>query len=161
MKTPIDLRGHHVLCLLTYIGRGYSTSFTENLNTIVSAFHRGHAAKIVSGYDALCHCESTPFHCPHKGSTACRTASVETKDKRTLSALRVFAPHAGHWQIGQAFHFTQPLVAELRQAFKAGSIRPACSSCEWQGLCDEIAASDFRRTLFFSSLPQGPSNTPK
>jgi hypothetical protein len=45
----IELRGHHLLCILTYMGKGYTPAFVENYDAIVAQINRGDVTlKIVS-----------------------------------------------------------------------------------------------------------------
>ncbi|OWU61413.1 2Fe-2S ferredoxin, partial [Staphylococcus aureus] len=37
----IRLRGHHLLCMLTYVGKGYSPAFVENYDAMAGRLGRG------------------------------------------------------------------------------------------------------------------------
>ncbi|TJU92322.1 MAG: DUF1284 domain-containing protein, partial [Mesorhizobium sp.] len=50
----VRLRAHHLLCLLTYVGKGYSPAFTANYDKVVKRLGEGEAVLIVSGPDAIC-----------------------------------------------------------------------------------------------------------
>ncbi len=169
MTSSITLRGHHVLCLLTYRGAGYSEKFKENFNAIVTALERGHPARIVAGYDSICHNESTFFSCPRRDSQKCKNLHEQEMDRLALSDLSRHAFTAGAWTIGSRLHLTESLVSALRKAFAQGAIRRACHGCLWGRFCTTIAQDSFCSTLLFSpwrikneSLPKrGLANNPK
>ena len=47
----VRLRPHHLLCLLTYVGKGYSPAFTANYDAIAMRIEQGEELLIVSGPD--------------------------------------------------------------------------------------------------------------
>ncbi|WP_292282104.1 DUF1284 domain-containing protein, partial [Mesorhizobium sp.] len=50
----VRLRAHHLLCLLTYVGKGYSPAFTANYDVVVKRLAGGEDILIVSGPDDIC-----------------------------------------------------------------------------------------------------------
>lgn len=50
----INMRGHHLLCVLTFEGAGYSQRFTRNLAAIVERLSAGEEILIVAGPDDIC-----------------------------------------------------------------------------------------------------------
>ena len=50
----VRLRSHHLLCLLTYVGKGYSAAFIANYDVIAKRLGRGEDILIVSGPDDIC-----------------------------------------------------------------------------------------------------------
>ena len=50
----IRLRPHHLLCLLTYSGKGYSAAFTANYDVIAGRISQGEDVLIVEGPDDIC-----------------------------------------------------------------------------------------------------------
>ena len=49
----VRLRAHH-LCMLTYIGKGYSPAFTDNMTVIAGRVSAGEKVEIVEGPDEIC-----------------------------------------------------------------------------------------------------------
>ncbi len=129
----VRLRPHHLLCMLTFAGDGYTPDFVANFAAIVRRIGAGEAIDLIDGPDDVC----APLDA--SGDTHCGNASVGRRDRTALLALA----EAG-WPVAR-----RPLVidgarlAELRAAFASGAIRAACRGCEWFDLCTEIAASDF------------------
>ena len=131
----IRLRAHHLLCLLTFIGKGYTPAFTANYRRIVARLNAGEAAELVEGPDDIC--------APMLGEPGhhCRNASVRERDMQALAdvAALLGRPLASD----ESFTFDPVRVAALRAAFAAGAIRTACQGCQWSGLCTDIAAGGF------------------
>jgi hypothetical protein len=50
----VRLRGHHLLCLLTFVGKGYTPAFTANYRRIVARLNEGAAVELVDGPDDIC-----------------------------------------------------------------------------------------------------------
>lgn len=134
----IKLRGHHLLCLLAYKGKGYTPEFSLNFTRIVRRLSRGEEAIIVAGADDLCQpmlCQPD-FHCADD-----HTSDI---DRQALADIgQVLGRDLGP---GERLVFDAQSVARLRQAFLAGEIRTACQTCSWQAHCNSIAESGFHQT---------------
>ncbi|MFA6280760.1 MAG: DUF1284 domain-containing protein [Bdellovibrionales bacterium] len=152
MKSVITLRGHHLLCLLTYVGAGYSEKFKENFNAIVKALNHGHPARIVAGYDSICHNESIFFACPHMDSQKCKNIHEQEMDRLALADLSRHIGKPQKWELGSRLALTEPLTQRMRSAFAKGAIRRACRSCPWESLCTQIAQDSFHQAKLFSPL---------
>lgn len=132
----IRLRPHHLLCMLTYIGKGYGAAFTDNYDAIVRRLGAGERVAVVAGPDDVC----APLlsDC----GAHCHRASVLERDRRaaadvgTLLGLTVAE--------GTGLRVDAALLARLRTAFRSGGIRGACVGCEWFELCTGVAGDDYR-----------------
>lgn len=134
----VRLRPHHLLCMLTYAGKGYSPDFTANMTVVVGRIAGGEEIEIVEGPDDICRpLLSEPD--PH-----CHRESVQVRDRRAsqdvgqLLGVTISA--------GELPALTEGRLDMLRQAFREGDIRAACRDCEWQDLCGRIAGDAFRGT---------------
>ncbi|MEO5804922.1 DUF1284 domain-containing protein [Devosia sp.] len=131
----ISLRPHHLLCLLTYVGKGYSLAFTANYDVIAGRLNAGEDIVIVDGPDDVCQPLLDDAD-PH-----CHNESVIERDMlaaRDLAEL-LERPIA----VGQQFLLDAGTLARQRVAFAQGQVRKACSRCEWASLCTEIAAAGY------------------
>lgn len=135
----VRLRAHHLLCVLTYVGRGYSPAFTRNMTAIAGRLARGEPARIVEGADDICRPpDAAPQdHCDGPGVLE-RDAHARARIEALLR--RPLAP-------GDRIVLDGPTLARLRAAFTAGDLRPACGGCEWQHLCTEVAATGYPQAL--------------
>lgn len=137
----IRLRAHHLLCLLTYVGRGYTPAFVAQYNALVARLNAGEPAVLVEGADDIC----APMLGPD-GRTAhhCHEPRIAERDARALAA--VASVLGVTLRPGDPIPFGATTIAALRENFAAGTIRAACAACQWDGLCSGIAASGYSRT---------------
>lgn len=133
----VRLRAHHLLCLLTYIGKGYSPGFTANYDRIVARLNRGETIFIVQGPDDICAPLLKEEAEPH-----CQQDSVAERDERAAESVAALLGRPV--RTGTRLDLGPAYLETMRQAFSAGQMRAACEGCEWSTLCDAIAASDYR-----------------
>lgn len=132
----LALRAHHLLCMLTYAGRGYSPDFVRNFDHITASLAAGAPITLVHRPDAIC----APLCCGPDGNNAhCHQESARARDAQ---ATRELAPWIGGLP-GTGLTLDAALLARLRAAFASGQIRGACDGCEWTELCSRIAADGF------------------
>jgi len=130
----VRLRAHHLLCMLTFVGEGYSPAFVANFTRIVDRIARGETIELVDGPDDVC----APLEAD--GDRHCEGATVRRRDRDARAAL---ARYTGE----PALQLTAADIAALRAQFATGTIRTACSGCEWSSLCTGIAASGYANVM--------------
>lgn len=131
----VRLRPHHLLCMLTFVGKGYTPDFVENYHAIAARLNAGESIVIVEGPDDLCQ----PL--THALDAHCFGESVNGRDQRAAQAVSALL-HIPV-QPGAEIILDAALLARLRQAFSHGDVRNACEGCEWSGLCDGVALGDY------------------
>lgn len=140
----VRLRGHHLLCVLTFIGKGYSPAFVEGMAAVVDRISTGAPIRIVEGPDDICAGHLGNDRDPH-----CLFASATERDSLALSDVSAL------WglDLGPGIELQPPSdwVERMRRAFAEGTIRAACGRCEWNELCSGLAAAGFPGTRL-----QGP-----
>lgn len=127
----VRLRPHHLLCLLTYVGKGYTPGFVANYDRIAERLSSGEDVLVVDGPDDICAallCEPEP-HC-FRDSVRVRDAQAAA-DIGDLLEMRLSA--------GARIDLHPGLLARMRKAFAEGQSRKACRGCEWSDLCSGIA----------------------
>ena len=134
----VRLRAHHLLCLLTYVGKGYSPAFTANYDKVVKRLGEGEGVVIVAGPDDIC--------APLLGEPEPHCLSQSAVERDRLAARDVGTLLGRPIQPGDRFVLDASSLAGMRKAFSVGLTRQACSGCEWSGLCDAVAASGFSHT---------------
>jgi hypothetical protein len=132
----VSIRPHHLLCMLTYLGKGYTPAFVENYSTIVQRLNGGEPVKLVEGPDALCQPMLDEPGCH------CRNESVQNRDR--TAAADIANVLGRRLENGDTLVLNRPVLSLLREAFVNGTIRKACDGCEWQPLCSNIARNAFR-----------------
>ncbi|NUQ29368.1 MAG: DUF1284 domain-containing protein [Acidobacteriaceae bacterium] len=133
----IRLRPHHLLCMLTYKGEGYSPEFIANFDRLTRQLAAGgEPVEIVSGPDDIC----APLVAG--GECHCFNESVLGRDQKAAQQLSSLL---GEPVVpGAVLELTGARLAMLRTAFRNGDIRAACEDCPWKELCDGIAVSGFK-----------------
>ncbi len=144
-ENTVRLRGHHLLCLLTYKGLGYSPEFVAGMTATAARLVAGATAEIVEGADDICEPLCRTEEHPH-----CHEATVPERDRRALSLVSNLLDRP--LKPGDRLVLDEPLRARLRSAYRDGAFEAACALCEWQLLCRDIAAGGYKDTLFRSAL---------
>jgi hypothetical protein len=134
----IRLRPHHLLCILTYAGKGYSPAFVTNYDVIAARIGAGETVSIVFAPDDIC----APLL--GEADTHCLNVSVTERDR--LAARDVAALLGNSVQEGSILTLDVARLKRMREAFATHAIRNACPGCEWQDLCTGIAAQGFEGT---------------
>ncbi|WEZ84125.1 DUF1284 domain-containing protein [Rhizobium sp. 32-5/1] len=139
----VRLRAHHLLCMLTFIGKGYTPAFTENYRRIAARLSGGETIEIVCGPDDIC--------APLAGlpEEHCLQESVIDRDEK--AAIAVSQLLARPVVEGSLITPDADLLARLRHAFRAGDIRSGCTGCEWSPLCTDVADKGFPDVLVASA----------
>lgn len=132
----VSIRPHHLLCMLTFLGKGYTPGFVANYSNIIARLTAGEDIRLVLGPDDICQPMLSEKDCH------CHNDSVRRRDDQAAAAIG--AVLATELSDGSALMLDTDSVARLRKAFAAGEIRAACSGCEWQDLCTRIAGNRFR-----------------
>lgn len=131
----VRLRAHHLLCTLTYVGKGYDAGFVANFDRLMARLSAGEEIELVEGPDDICQplLADPAAHCRRRGVLRRDEAAA-----RQIAAQRGLPTQAGLRIVPGA-----ALLAQLRDAFAAGAIREACAACEWRALCGEVAGGGF------------------
>ena len=132
----VRLRAHHLLCLLSYVGKGYSPAFTANYDKVAKRLAGGEDVLVVSGPDDICAplLEEPEPHCLRE--SAAGRDRLAARDVGNLLGRPIAA--------GALLSLDPARLAAMRQAFSVGRTREACRGCEWSDLCDTVAADGFR-----------------
>jgi uncharacterized protein len=124
-EVDIQLRGHHLLCLLGFRGMGYSEAYAANMTRVYNRLRDepDTAVTIVAGPDELCAC-FPPDAEPH-----CENASVRLLDERVLGRLDL--------QIGSTLPWTA-VIERVRGNIEPDDINVLCETCQWRsyGVCE-------------------------
>lgn len=134
----IKMRGHHLLCTLTFMGRGYSRQFEKDFARIIARIKKGELIEIVSGPDMIC---ASVKDCD---DSHCYESRITNRDKLALDSIShlIDEPISTGSVIAPLEFFNE----NYRTAFTTGQIRNACFDCQWSELCSHIAGNDFKQT---------------
>ena len=129
---PVRLRAHHFLCMLTYVGRGYSRTFTRRFDALTRQIARGRAVQLTLGPDDVC------AGLGGRKALHCRARATRKRDAaalRDLTRLGVLSRSPMRLTLGG--------LKRMRVLYAAGLTRRACAACQWKPLCDEVSARGF------------------
>jgi len=131
----VRLRAHHLLCILTYIGKGYSPAFTDNMTVIAGRISAGETIEIVEGPDDIC--------APRQAETNahCCDDSVQKRDLQAAQdvgrVLQILV------RDGAKLSLDKSSLKRLRAAFTQDKIRSACRDCQWGEICTAISTNGY------------------
>jgi uncharacterized protein len=153
----IKIRGHHLLCILTYVGKGYSDSFVNNFNNISKRLNGGALIRVVNEPDDICKGWGLKG-CPQPHNDRCHEGVVRLRDARAMEALNGVVFRKDPLSFGRRVSLTGGHAHLMRVNFTEGTIRGACGDCEWHRLCTEIAGKGYENVkLFPAAAPYGRS----
>lgn len=148
----VKLRGHHLLCMLTYEGIGYTERFVRNFDATLRRIQNSEEIEIVEGPDDIC----APLLSDENAVDGhCRLKRVERRDTRALEALSGLLGKSV--SAGSHIQITASMLERLREEFKQGRIRSACRNCPWYQTCTESADTGFvNANLVMETSKKGP-----
>ena len=122
-SSVIHLRPHHLLCLQTFIGHGYSEDFIIQMKYVKRQIRQesGATIRLVTGADDLCR------HCPNCINGSCTSDKPALFDRLTLEKLSL----------------TQDPLIQLRGIpqilqISESILHECCPGCEWKKLCRTV-----------------------
>ncbi|MTI18998.1 DUF1284 domain-containing protein [Rhodobacteraceae bacterium RKSG542] len=138
----VRLRGHHLLCMLTFQGDGYSPRFTVNYKRVIDRLNKGEEIEIVKGPDDVCAPLLKEELEPH-----CHNLSVLDRDARALEMVSEVLEE--EIKVGSVLESTPTLVKKLRLAYASGPLKNACNGCQWTNTCDTVVLGNYKSTILF------------
>ena len=129
----IRLRGHHLICLHFFQGKGYHPEFVENLTHLLNKAQDGDMIKVHSGPDDVCK------QCPYLRNRICSfsdnaEAEIQDMDRTALELLQISTNEQFHWD---------RLKDKIPGIFETW-VEKYCTSCSWKAVC---TVSDAKKQL--------------
>jgi uncharacterized protein len=131
--------------MLTYVGKGYSKTFVQNMNAISERLNRGETIAVTNGPDDICSAliaEDPAAHCAGPSPSLRDAAALRDLEHTLKRSLKL----AGSFSLESKDRHT------LRAAFASGSIRRACAGCEWSTLCTDISKDGYQAARLNTDL---------
>jgi len=142
MPDIVELRLHHLFCILNYGGAGYTPEFIANMSSVIDRINEGASIRIVSGIDDICGAlwKGAQATCAH--AHECRAELVKQRDQLALKEIaRVLEMPT--LKIGSVISFGKRRAGKLRRFFAHNAIRQPCVGCEWHERCSQRAANKY------------------
>ncbi|MCX7942286.1 MAG: DUF1284 domain-containing protein [Dictyoglomaceae bacterium] len=127
----MKIRGHHLLCILHFEGKGYSQEFVENMRLIKERLENNEKFLLFIGEDDIC------IKCPYFKERCLRESKVgeiEEKDKNIIGLLGLEKNKEYSWDYINKIIFVK---------MNAKIFKDLCEDCSWYYLCS-------KRNLFLS-----------
>ena len=128
---PLEIRAHHLLCLLGFRGLGYSQEFVEKMGKVAEELRLNPTFPIT----ILAECDVICEPCPHNKGNKCRKKrnSESRVKKKDLEVLRRLG-----FEVGERMPVAKAWV-RIREKVTAKDLTEICRRCEWLelGSCAE------------------------
>ena len=122
LASPIEIRTHHLLCLLGFRGLGYDQAFIDTMTKVAEAITvKGAQLRIIGSCDTICSA------CPYRKDNDCgkrkdSTQSVNNQDKEVADKLGI--------EIGMELGWPE-VKTLIRQNINPEDLVNLCRDCEW------------------------------
>ena len=124
------LRGHNLLCIQGFVGKGYSPEFVANMTAVVESLGAGAAVTVVAEPDALC------AACPNLAESGCALngagaeRGIIRQDRDVMARLGIADGETVAWD---------EILARIRAAVAPDDLDDICGTCPWLplGHCKE------------------------
>ncbi len=125
------IRGHNLLCIQGYVGKGYSAEFVENMTRIVNVLDADTPVTLVDVPDLLC------AACPNLDrDTGCQLhgpgteRGIVSQDRDVLRRLGYHPGETIHWD---------DLLEKIAERIEPDDLDEICGKCPWLelGHCKE------------------------
>lgn len=122
----IYLRGHHLLCLQHFIGKGYNTNFINNIYKILRLLNDDTIIiKIISGADVICK------YCPNNINNRCReNRKISLYDKKVFELIGIDENTVIKYKECKDLIFKK-IITQNKLSF-------ICSDCGWFDVCSNF-----------------------
>ncbi|MGN1165410.1 MAG: DUF1284 domain-containing protein [Lachnospiraceae bacterium] len=122
----IFLRPHHLLCTQTFLGKGYSEEFVENMTYITQLLRKEKSQEIELTFS----CDSLCAFCPNR--TLTQHKSCCNDDKKVTGYDQ---------KVTQLFHLEEKiyvypdLINEINSVITPELLKWICGDCSWAEIC--------------------------
>lgn len=127
----LHLRPHHLLCLQTFVGHGYSDEFVAQMTLVKRQLAEDPLTPIelFSGTDDLC------AHCPNCVEGKCTSEKPALFDR--LVSERLIQMQSTNSQVRPSISTAQLKLKGIPKELQmnADLIKQCCPGCQWKELC--------------------------
>lgn len=120
------IRGHHLLCIMNFKGRGYSEEFIENMSLIKRKLEEGEKFLLVIGGDDIC--SKCPYY-KEECQREFKRGETEEKDRKIVEFLGLKEKEE---------YFYKNVEGIIFEKMKRKDFENFCKNCSWYYLCSKI-----------------------
>ncbi len=128
----IELRAHHLLCILGFRGLGYSEEFVANLKKIITVFRvdGNREVRLIHWCDDVCK------YCLHNIEGRCQKKNGFAENSPTMMDLNLFEKLG--ISSGTVVQFNR-VMALIKERIDLNFMKSICRDCEWKnlGYCED------------------------
>ncbi len=122
------LRGHNLLCIQGFVGKGYSPEFVANMTRVVESLGEGVEVTVTAEPDVLC------ASCPNLAESGCALhgegseTGIVSQDRDVMKRLGITEGETLDWS---------GVVARIAGAIQPDDLDSICGACPWLplGVC--------------------------
>lgn len=123
----LRIRGHHLLCILGFRGRGYDSAFVENMGRVEQAIRSRPELQLTVRVS----CDDICAACPHAQDGMCQKhngaeEATREMDRAVLSRLEL--------KSGDTLTVREAYDRVLERIGVEDIVENLCTECEWRGL---------------------------
>ncbi len=120
----MDLRAHHLLCMRSFQGKGYSREFVKNFYKVIDKLKRNPSITVVNRPDVICEkCPHNKNGCVKKGPKS--ELRVRKKDNEFIKALSL--------TLNKTMKANR--IKEITEKITKEGIKKLCRNCQWLDYC--------------------------
>lgn len=120
------IRPHHGLCTAFFIGKGYSSEFTDNMHEKIAMLEMADPMIILtSEADIICE------KCPNNADGRCTGSKPYVYDGKVLDILGINEDIQLKWS-----SFRDKV---RRNIIENGRLSEVCNDCRWYGICSSLS----------------------
>lgn len=120
-----NLRPHHGLCTSFFVGKGYSSDFTNNMSAIIKLLNRNNpVVRLSDSYDIICK------DCPHIDKDCGEDSLAAKYDNKVLQLCELRYGAELDWN-----SFSDIIEKKI---ISPGFMKQICYDCQWYSLCSKM-----------------------
>ena len=124
----IVLRVHHIICMQSFIGQGYSEEFVRNFSNIINYINSNPYQNCIS---LINYCDDVCKYCPNKlSSNKCKNETfINYLDDsyKTICNLN----YNIHYSLNE-------INTIIKNHLTISKFKTICSNCQWFGICSKL-----------------------
>lgn len=124
----ITVRVHHVICMQSFIGKGYSKEFTENFSSIIQYLKLNPIQKCIKLVD---YCDNICKYCPN------RTQSNQCKNEIFIKYLDNSYKSICNFSYAKQYSLDE-INSIIKNSITINKFKIICSKCQWFGICSKL-----------------------